>query len=31
MKLVIIDDDLQFATAMKNDLLIRFCKYDEDV
>ena len=31
MKLVIIDDDLQFATAMKNDLLIHFCKYDEDV
>lgn len=31
MKLVIIDDDLQFAMAMKNDLLIHFCKYDEDV
>ncbi|WRK53403.1 hypothetical protein SD457_25750 [Coprobacillaceae bacterium CR2/5/TPMF4] len=31
MKLVIIDDDFQFATAMKNDLLIHFCKYDEDV
>lgn len=31
MKLVIIDDDSKFAKLMKDDLLIHFSDYDEDV